>query len=143
MAQRLLDPLIEGRNSECFVFSPAESVKQRMEVKRVKRISKVQPSQIDRSVKNPAVVAGDRYCSDSYRRAVEYACIAAGVAKWKPNQLRHACGTRVRRKFGVEAARSVLGHSNKAAGNVTDRYTREAIEREFIAAAGRVMALIG
>jgi len=34
------------------------------------------------------------------------------VAKWHPHQLRHACGTRVRREAGLESARVVLGHAD-------------------------------
>lgn len=29
-----------------------------------------------------------------------------------PNRLRHSCGTNLRRQFGVEVARAVLGHSS-------------------------------
>jgi site-specific recombinase XerC len=30
---------------------------------------------------------------------------------WSPNQLRHAAATAIRRKFGLEAAQVILGHS--------------------------------
>jgi integrase len=63
------------------------------------------------------------------------------VADWSPNQLRHACGTRVRRKFGHQAASIVLGHSQSS--RITDRYTRDAIEEELIASAIIVMRRIG
>ena len=33
-------------------------------------------------------------------------------AHWHPNQLRHAAATRIRAAFGVEAASTILGHSN-------------------------------
>ena len=31
--------------------------------------------------------------------------------RWHPNQLRHLAATRIRREFGIEAARAILGHS--------------------------------
>ena len=36
---------------------------------------------------------------------------AKPVADWSPNQLRHAAATEIRKKFGLEAAQVVLGHS--------------------------------
>lgn len=43
---------------------------------------------------------------------MERACKRAGVPKWTPGQLRHNAGTKVRAKFGAEAAQLVLGHQN-------------------------------
>ncbi|ARN56152.1 tyrosine-type recombinase/integrase [Sedimentisphaera salicampi] len=63
------------------------------------------------------------------------------VPHWSPNQLRHSCGTRVRKKFGADAARIILGHSNPA--GITDRYTRDAIIEEEIKQAKKVMRQIG
>ena len=31
---------------------------------------------------------------------------------WRPNQLRHSAATRIRERYGVEAAQVVLGHSD-------------------------------
>jgi integrase len=33
------------------------------------------------------------------------------VPPWNPNQLRHTLATEVRKRFGVEAAQVLLGHS--------------------------------
>ena len=59
---------------------------------------------------------------DSYRQTIERAIAKAnqriqaggGVAipHWHPNQLRHNAATRLRREFGLDAARAVLGHSS-------------------------------
>jgi len=57
---------------------------------------------------------GERYRRDSYRTAIQRACVKAGVPKWTPNQLRHNFGTDVRAKHGLDAARVLLGHSSKA-----------------------------
>src|SRR5262249_36389921 len=32
--------------------------------------------------------------------------------RWHPNQLRHSDATRIRREFGLETAKAVLGHSS-------------------------------
>jgi integrase len=84
----------------------------------------------------------DHYTVASYRRAIARGCelafeipgelrtipkdVAAGERRrlrreaakwraancWRPNQLRHSAGTFLRREFGIEAARVILGHSN-------------------------------
>jgi len=48
----------------------------------------------------------------------------------------------VRRKYGPDAARAVLGHSGGSL-RITDRYTLESIEQEAIKAASRPMLEIG
>ena len=55
----------------------------------------------------------------SYRRAIERGAKAAEVPEWAPNQLRHTRGTEVRKRYGLEAAQVVLGHSQ---ANVTQVY---------------------
>jgi integrase len=52
----------------------------------------------------------DHYTTGSYRKAIQDACAKAKVPRWAPNQLRHACATLVRRKFGLEESQAILGH---------------------------------
>lgn len=52
------------------------------------------------------------YSKDSYVVAIRRACVAAGIPHWSPNQLRHTAATEIRKRFGLEAARTVLGHSS-------------------------------
>ena len=59
------------------------------------------------------------YTTVSYRRAVSRACKRAGVTHWTPNQLRHSTATRIRKDFGLDAARALLGHTNS---KVTETY---------------------
>ncbi len=54
---------------------------------------------------------------------------------WSPNQLRHTRATRIREKYGIEAAATVLGHSDP---RVTEIYA----ERDFEMAA-RIMREVG
>lgn len=56
---------------------------------------------------------------ESYRRALARACSNAGVEQWAPNRLRHTAATVIRRLYGLEAARAVLGHTSSG---VTEQY---------------------
>ncbi len=47
----------------------------------------------------------------NYSQAIERACEKAGVEQWAPNRLRHSRATDIRSKYGLEAAQTVLGHS--------------------------------
>jgi integrase len=101
---------------EAFLFSPQDTIRLQKIEKRQKRKSvgkngQVQPSQQDRS-KPDAAKPGSKYTKDSYNRAVCRACEQAGIAAWTPNQLRHATGTEVRNKYGLDAAQAYLGHAN-------------------------------
>ena len=70
----------------------------------------------------------------SYAAAITTGCRKAGVPKWSPNQLRHAGGTEVRNKFGLDAAQAILGHAN---ASMTETYAKldyskaEAVAREI------------
>jgi integrase len=85
-AQKLLAPLLDGKKPSDFVFQPKN--------KRGRRSKRY------RSFYDP----------DSYRRAVMRAAKLAGVPHWSPHRLRHARGTLVREKHGLEAAQAALGH---------------------------------
>jgi integrase len=58
------------------------------------------------------------YSTVTYRRAVTRACDRAGIPRWTPNQLRHSAATRVRREYGLDAARALLGHASSAVTEV-------------------------
>lgn len=62
---------------------------------------------------------GDRYTIAAYRRAITRACEDAGIPAWNPHRLRHSAGTRIRREYGLEASRVVLGHGY---GAITEVY---------------------
>jgi integrase len=114
---------------------------------------------------SPRRGAGDQYSTNSYRQAIERGCEAAfGMPDhlrkidaslaldqrqelrraarawrqencWAPNRLRHAQASRIRAKFGLEAAQVCLGHTDP---QVTVRYA----EWDF-ALAAKVMREIG
>ena len=53
---------------------------------------------------------GESYNARTYYVAIRRACLAADVPVWSPNRLRHNAGTWLRKEFGLDVARVVLGH---------------------------------
>jgi len=128
--QEILRPYLL-RPPESFCFSPAETVAtQRAERHEARATPIGYGNTIGTNQKRkPKRQAGKRYTSQSYLYAVRRACDKAfpvpkeiaedpeAVAKWQaehrwsPNQLRHAAATEIRKRFGLEAAQVLLGHS--------------------------------
>ncbi len=67
----------------------------------------------------------DRYSTKIYYHAVQCAIKRANkrgnlsIPKFTPHQLRHTAATRIRKEFGLDAARAVLGHRTL---NMTNEY---------------------
>lgn len=110
-AQEVLRPLLEGRAAEAYVFSPIDATAEFRAEQRAARKSKVQPSQVDRSKKRPRKQPGERYTSDSYRRAIHRACDEAKISSWSPVQIRHLAGEQTEAALDQDAARCLLGHA--------------------------------
>lgn len=64
---------------------------------------------------------GRFYNRNSLRQAVHRACRRAKVERWNPYDMRHTRATEVRRRFGLEAAQVLLGHSR---ADVTQVYAQ-------------------
>jgi integrase len=94
---------------EAYLFSPRDTMEARWHRQRQERKSKVQPSQVDRKKKLPRRCPGERYQPAVIGYAVRRACIKAGVQHWHPHQLRHTKATEIRREYGLDAARALLG----------------------------------
>lgn len=62
--------------------------------------------------RKPRRQPGERYTPQAYRNAIVVACRKAAVPQWFPHQLRHSFATAIRREFGIEAARVMLGHQH-------------------------------
>jgi integrase len=133
-AQEVLRPFLNA-DRDAYLFSPRAATVARRKWMRQLRETRVQPSQLDRGRPSPRRTPGLRYDPAAFRRAVRYACKRAGVPVWHPHQLRHGCATRLRRAFGIEAARVVLGHASAA---VTELYAEA-----DLGAAARAMATVG
>lgn len=118
-AQKILK-LYLLRSAEACIFSPREGVAERKPGQVGRRPDQPPtPRQTDRRV-------GDHYTVDSYRRAVTRACQAAGIPPWTPNQVRHLAATEIRRRYGLEVAQVILGHTR---ADVTQVYAEVNAER--------------
>jgi integrase len=132
IAQRILEPWL-NRPASCYCFSPLEAEAARSRDRRRARRSPMTPSHAKRHAKpHPQRAKRERYDRDSYRRAIEYGIKKAGVAHWHPHQLRHTCGTRIRGRYGLDAAQVVLGHRTAA---VTEIYAEADREKALAAMA--------
>jgi integrase len=141
------------RDAASFCFSPAESERKRREARHEQRQTPLSYGNHPGTNRKARPARPPRHCYTecSYRRAVQRACdtadkaaheanqdVDAGtriVARWSPNQLRHAAATEIRKLGGVEAAQVVLGHSR---ADVTQIYA----ERDQ-AKAAEIMKQIG
>jgi integrase len=120
--------------------------------RRERRKTPLTPSQRARKRKaKPKRSPGDSYDTRSYYHAVLYGIRRANaeakkeaeakgtdpieIPGWHPNQIRHNAATRLRRTFGIDVTRAVLGHSSPV---VTEVYA----ERDATLAA-EAMAEVG
>ena len=134
-AQEIVRPLLKA-DVKAHLFDPRDVVEEFNAKKRENRATPMTPSQSQRLRKrNPKRAPKEHYTNESYRRAIARACRKADAAArkqhpnakpdealvpaWHPHQLRHNAATRLRKEFGIEAARVVLGHRSSA---VTELY---------------------
>jgi len=123
-AQAIIKPWLRTELT-AFLFSPREAMDERKARMRQRRKTPVQPSQRCRAKPKPKKTPGERYDTDSYRRAIAYGCKRAGVARWHPHQLRHNAATQLRKEFGLDVARVILGHSSPVVTEVYAEVDRE------------------
>jgi integrase len=114
-AQKILEPWLKDIAQDEYVFCPIRSEALRQAARRAKRKTPLWPSHLKRlAAKRKAAwkrTLRRRYDVASYRRAIKRACKQARVNPWSPNRLRHTAATRIRRLYGIEMARIILGHS--------------------------------
>jgi integrase len=128
-AQSIIHQFLKTDMQE-FLFSPRDVVNELNARKRANRKSPMTPSQSNRCQKaKPKRRPGERYTKDSYRIVIQRACKKADVPKWHPNQLRHNAGTELRRRYGIEAARTVLGHTSAATTEIYAELDMEKAKR--------------
>jgi integrase len=133
-AQAIIKPFLKP-STEAYLFSPKEAREERYRELRAKRKTPVQPSQVDRRKARPKRLPRERYDPNSYREAVTDACVKASVPSWHPHQLRHNAATRLRREFGLEISRILLGHKSIIATQIYAEADRTAA-MEVIAKVG-------
>jgi integrase len=129
-AQEVLRPWLKT-DLQAYRFSPAEAEAERNANRRQQRQTPLWPSHVKHQAKKrkrtPKRAERDRYDVSSYRRAIARGIDKANekieepekkIPHWHPHQLRHNAATRLRREFGIEAARVVLGHRSAAVTEV-------------------------
>jgi integrase len=133
-AQDIIKPFLKS-DLTAHLFDPQDAMNAFYAERRRNRKTPMTPSQRKRTKKShPKVTPMDHYTSESYRRAIARACEKADkvareqhpdakpddvfVPAWHPHQLRHNAATRLRKEFGIEAARVVLGHRTAAVTEV-------------------------
>lgn len=134
-AQEVLRPFLH-RRVDAYCFSPAEADAERREALHQERQTPLLCGNAPGTNRkeNPQRKPGDVYTVSAYRTAIVRACKRAGVPEWHPHQLRHAAATLLRREFGLETARVILGHRSAA---VTTMYA-EADQQKAVDAMTRV-----
>ncbi len=134
-AQKILQPFLDRCDPAGFLFNPKEAERERLARLHAQRKTPLSCGNRPGTnrPKRPRRVLGDRYSPESYRRAIQRACDKASrkawidqhgqesleseeyrafqiTRRWHPHQLRHSAATRIRKEFGIEAVRAVLGH---------------------------------
>jgi integrase len=128
-AQNILRPYLL-RPADSFCFSPADSERKRLAALHEARSTPLHYGNrpgTNRIRRKHKVAPGNCYDGASFRRAIERACDRAFPAgkdlppeklkewqrqhRWAPNRLRHTTATELRKRFGLEAAQVILGHS--------------------------------
>jgi integrase len=110
-AQDVVKPFLTT-NLDAYLFSPRTYVEDLRRRRAAQRQTKRTPSEANRRRKStPQRQPGERYNRRSYRVAIVRACQRAGVPAWSPLQLRHTAATRIRAQYGLEAAKTILGHT--------------------------------
>ncbi|QDU70449.1 site-specific integrase [Mucisphaera calidilacus] len=131
-AQEVLGPWLRTRQ-EAYLFSPQE-VMATVRARIRKHAGKKAPRRKRSS--GPPREPREHYTTSSYARAIQRGCDRAFPVpedqlerlneqqqadavrrwrdqhRWSPNQLRHNAATLLRKQFGIEAARVILGHSS-------------------------------
>lgn len=122
-----------------FPFSPARAFGEYVEAQRAARKTPLYGKRKD--APHVPRVLGDRWTTSAYTKTIAAACRRAGVDPWGANRLRHAFGTEVRRAYGLDAAKAVLGHTD--GGCITDVYTFDAVADETVRRASAAVEALG
>jgi integrase len=118
-AQEVLGPWLKA-DPNGILFSPREASQRFHEA--CMKPHRTDGQRAKKRQRAPQRVPGEVYNKNSYRQAIERACLRAGVPIFQPNQIRHSFGTRVRHELGIEAAQPLSGHAN---ANTTKIYAEK------------------
>lgn len=124
-AQRIVKPFLTT-NLEAPLFRPKDGKAHYLAQKHAARRTPLscgnRPG--SKSKRNRKRAPGERYTLQSYNRAIKKAIAKvnreherieqAPIPDWHVHQLRHNAATRLRKEFGIDAARVILGHRSPA-----------------------------
>jgi integrase len=131
-AQDLLRPWLD-RDPDSYCFVPAEAAAWQRDRTRRRQVARISDTRARAGL--PRRAPGPRFTRHSYRVAIQRACRRAGIPVWSPHQLRHTRATTIRQRYGLEAAKAVLGHTDT---KITEIYAERDLET-----ASRIMREIG
>lgn len=162
-AQEIVRHFISNRSLDSYLFSPIEAERERRDLLHTQRKTPMSCGNRPGSnrKKLPQHQPRERYHVSSYGRAISRGCDSAFPHpvlsnihprkmtsaqreelktwqkdhRWSPNQLRHTRATELRRKFGIDVARIILGHRS---AQVTEIYA----ELDYVKAE-EIMAKVG
>jgi integrase len=130
-AQEILKPWLR-ENPDEYLFQPKEA-RQAMYEARRNRDTPLWRSHLEcqasKRKAKPKRAPGKHYNRHSYARAIARACQRAGVPHWHPHQLKHLCGTEVRKKYKQEGSRAYMGHSKLATAEIYAEKDMELVEQ--------------
>ena len=111
-AQGVVRPFLKDRAVTAYLFSPAEAITEHRAARHARRSTKLSYGNRvgTNRVPDPKRTPRNRYDKNTYAAAIRKACRKAHVPHWHPHQLRHSAATSLRREFGLETAKAVLGH---------------------------------
>jgi len=145
-AQEILRPWLK-QDLQAFVFSPTEAKTSLIAQRRQSRKSPLWPSHVRHQQRkrkpSPKRAPKAHYTTATYRQAIEYGIAKANrqikederkLPNWSPNQLRHNAATALRKEFGIELARIILGHSTA----FTTEIYAEADRDQALAVVGKI-----
>lgn len=140
-AQKLLSKYLFRQPSE-YCFKPEDSYRQSLQQKSANRKTPLSCGNHPGSNCKGTRKFKECFDADTYMKAVKRACKAEypapeGLNKeqrkqwekehsWHPHQLRHTAATEIRKEFGLDAARAVLGHKSVV---ITDEYAELDLEK--------------
>lgn len=136
-ARTIVTRWLRPGSQETFLFSPRDGEQLRHKRERAARRTPLWPSHLraqarKRSLAAPASFA-EHYDVNTYRQAIARACSRAGVKPWAPNRLRHNAATQLRRDYGLDVAKAVLGHriveTTQIYAEIDHKRAMEAMER--------------
>lgn len=131
-AQAILKPWLR-ENPDEYLFQPKEARHTKYEDRRKARQTPLWRSHLlhlaRKKKAKPKRVPRERYDRHSYARSIARACKLAGVPHWHPHQLKHVCGTDVRKKFGLEASRAYMGHTKLSTAEIYAEMDLELVQQ--------------